>query len=206
MNTFTFRLLVTLLFTSPAFAASSVDLTVQGLITPSACTLAMPSAVDYGKISAKDLSVDRHTKLEVKTLPLTISCEAKTLFAIKPIENRRGSATSVSYAALGLGLINDTEKLGYYFLVFQNPVAEIPSLMLNFSLGQWRLLYPQEAVIPDTLVALGNLQSDVGYLPHPVQNAAIEIELSTYIAPTSWLTLTHEVPLDGSATLELTYL
>lgn len=53
--------------TAPAFAASSVDLTVKGLITPSACTPNLPGTVDFGKISAKDLNQDSQTQLEAKT-------------------------------------------------------------------------------------------------------------------------------------------
>ncbi|QJI30865.1 DUF1120 domain-containing protein [Pseudomonas sp. ADAK18] len=205
MNTFTFRLLATLLFTSPAFAASSVDLTVKGLITPSACTPTLPGVVDFGKISAKDLNLDKHTTLEEKTVQLTISCEASTLFAINPIDNRAGSASS-SNSTYGLGLINNTEKLGRYFLMFRNPVTDIPSEMLTFSAGRWSWLGDDDAAIPNQLIAFGSFQNDVGYLPHTLQNAAVEIVLNASIAPANTLTLTNEVALDGSATMELKYL
>ncbi|MDO9347200.1 MAG: DUF1120 domain-containing protein, partial [Pseudomonas sp.] len=48
-----------------AIAASSVDLAVKGLITPSSCTptLSNGGAVDYGKLSAKDLNADSKTPL-----------------------------------------------------------------------------------------------------------------------------------------------
>ncbi|PNA52870.1 hypothetical protein C1Y14_34105, partial [Pseudomonas sp. MPR-R5B] len=50
--------LVMLATSGAAVAASSVDLTVTGLITPTACTpsLSANGVVDHGKISAKDLS------------------------------------------------------------------------------------------------------------------------------------------------------
>ena len=61
---------------SPAFAASTVDLTVKGLIVPSAC---MPSlsanTVDVGRISVKDLNQDTRTQLTPATLQLGIDCE-----------------------------------------------------------------------------------------------------------------------------------
>ena len=60
MNTFSRLALATLLCsaTGNALAASSTDLTVKGLITPSACTPALSNAgaVDFGKLSAKDLN------------------------------------------------------------------------------------------------------------------------------------------------------
>ncbi|MBT2372109.1 DUF1120 domain-containing protein [Pseudomonas fluorescens] len=203
MNTFTLRLLATLLFTSPAFAASSVDLTVKGLITPSACTLDLPGVVDYGKISAKDLNLDKRTPLELKTISLTISCEAQTLFAINPVDNRPESGGYYSY---GLGLINGSERLGSYDLTFHSPVADIPSKMLNFREGRWMWIDDDEAVIPNSLVALGEFQTDVGYLPHPLQNASLDITVYAAISAANTLTLTDEVAIDGSTTLELKYL
>lgn len=68
-----------LAITSSAFAASSVDLTVKGLITPSACTPSLPGDVDLGKIAAKDLYQDSYTPLEKKTLQLSVNCDAATL-------------------------------------------------------------------------------------------------------------------------------
>lgn len=56
-----------LAMTSSVFAASSVDLSVKGLITPSACTPSLPGDVDFGKIAAKDLNIDTSTALERKT-------------------------------------------------------------------------------------------------------------------------------------------
>jgi type 1 fimbria pilin len=48
-----------------AIAASSVDLTVKGSITPSACTplLSSGGVADFGKISVKDLRPDNPTYL-----------------------------------------------------------------------------------------------------------------------------------------------
>jgi hypothetical protein len=191
--------------TASAFAASSVDLTVKGLITPSACTPTLPGTVDFGKISAKDLSQDNQTLLEAKTLQLTVSCEASTLFGINPVDNRTGSSTRTG--AYGLGLINGTEKLGRYFITLRNPVTDIPSIMLTTYIeGRWSVLYEDDAVEPNRLFAFGDFNSDSGWTPHALKNAAVEIVLNTAIAPAKDLTLTNEVALDGSATLEVKYL
>lgn len=56
------------------------------------------------------------------------------------------------------------------------------------------------------MIAFGDFQADVGYLPHPLQNVAVEILLYAYIAAANTLTLTDEVAIDGSTTLELKYL
>jgi hypothetical protein len=192
---------------SPVFAASSVDLTVKGLITPSACTLELPSGVvDFGKISAKDLNQDKQTRLEDKTLQLTVNCEAKTLFAINPIDNRVGSPSQTHPAAYGLGLINDTEKLGMYVFGLRNSVTEPPSTeILQFSGGKWRSFWIDDYATPNQLLAFGGL-NESGFFPEPIENVSVEIWFNTWIARADTLNLTNEVALDGSATLELKYL
>lgn len=138
----------------PVLAASTVDLTVKGLITPSACTPNLPGAVDFGKISAKDLNLDSQTPLPTQTVQLSVSCEASTLFAIKPFDNRAGSSTRP--ASFGLGLINETEKLGRYFLTMRNPVADKPStLLVSYTEGRWTWLAEDDTVEPNYLIALG---------------------------------------------------
>ncbi|WP_348748811.1 hypothetical protein [Pseudomonas rhodesiae] len=51
-----------------------------------------------------------------------------------------------------------------------------------------------------------SLDSQFGWLPHPLKNAAAEFVFNTAIAPAKDLTLTSDVALDGSTTLELKYL
>lgn len=196
-----------LLFTAslPTLAASTTELTVTGLITPSACTPTLPGAVDYGKISVQDLRPDRSTYLEPRTLQLTVNCDAATLFAIQPIDNRAGSP--IYSTSFGLGLTDENEKLGMYQLAFSNPATEMPSTLIvrDNANNRWYRLWDDEAVSPNDLVALGSL-TDSGWMPHPLQDATMDITLYTAIAATNTLTLTNEVALDGSATLEVKYL
>ncbi|AZE93162.1 Beta-fimbriae probable major subunit [Pseudomonas orientalis] len=207
MNTTSLSLLsgaLLLALTSSAFAASSVDLTVKGLITPSACTPGMPGDVDFGKIAAKDLDPDKYTWLERRTVTLNVNCDAATLFAVKPVDNRAG--TEIFANAFGLGLINQTEKLGAFQLSFSNPVAETPSTLLRQRAdGTWTDILDDEGVVPNDLVALGS-RADTGWAPHPLKDVSMDITLYTAIAPANKLTLTGEVAIDGSATLEVVYL
>jgi type 1 fimbria pilin len=92
-----------------AQAASGIDLNVTGLVTPSACepSLSNGGLYDLGKIAARELTLDAPTVLPPHSLQLTINCEASTLLALEPRDNRLGS----SYAGdqsfkFGLGLIN----------------------------------------------------------------------------------------------------
>ncbi|RZI22886.1 DUF1120 domain-containing protein [Pseudomonas orientalis] len=194
-----------LAMTSSVFAASSVDLTVKGLITPSACTPSLPGDVNFGKIAAKDLNLDKTTTLERKTLQLSVNCDAATLFAIRPIDNRVGSAIYVS--SFGLGMINENQKLGRYQLTFSNPVVETPSTLLARYNGEerWEQLMPEDGIAPNDLVALGS-RGDSGWAPHPIKDAILDVTLYTVIAPARDLTLSDEVAIDGSATFEVKYL
>ena len=102
---------------SSAFAASSTDLTVTGIITPVACTpsLANGGVVDYGKRSAKDLQSDRpHSTWSGRSLQLTVNCDASTQFALKHLITGRHRKRLAPMRIFGLGLINTNEKLGFY--------------------------------------------------------------------------------------------
>ncbi|WP_413704054.1 DUF1120 domain-containing protein [Pseudomonas sp. Pseusp16] len=187
-----------------AFAASSTDLTVTGTITPAACTpsLAGGGVFDYGKIAAKDLKPDAATPLGQKTLQLTVNCDAETLFAIMPVDNRAESSTSpVRY---GLGFINGDERLGEYVLNFMNVIADTPSAILQSSDGGVSWTDGNTAIYPGYLVAFGD--STGIRVPHPLQDVRVDLRVSPFIAPTQNLTLTDEAQIDGSATLQIVYL
>lgn len=188
-----------------AMAASSVDLTVKGLITPSACepTLSKGGNVEIGKISAKDLKADEHTTLDDQVLELTVTCDGATLMAIEPKDNRAGSASEIDSAAFGLGLVNGNEKLGYFAMILDAPVADGtelgPIVSRDGGLTWTRLMF----LINDGITSVANSTT---IAPVPVQSLVANLIIAPSIAPASGLTLTEEVPIDGSATLTVKYL
>ena len=196
---------------SSAFAASSTDLTVTGIITPTACTpsLANGGVVDYGKKSAKDLNPTAHTPLGVETIQLTVNCNTSTQFALKTSDNREGTASlgASSSGTFGLGLINTNEKLGYYNLSFMSPVADIPvTAIYSRNKGDtWGRLWEDDGITSADWVAFGNNPGS-SWTPDFLQNVTVDIAVHTQIAPANSLTLTDEVKLDGSATLQIEYL
>ena len=97
-----------------ALAASAVDLSVKGAITPSACTpsLSEGGVVDYGKISVKDLRPTGATELPKFIFELKVDCEAQALFAIKTHDNRPERPQAVHPSMYGLGVINGDELVG----------------------------------------------------------------------------------------------
>lgn len=193
-----------------AFAASSVDLTVRGAITPSACTpgLSQGGQIDFGKIPAKDLSADSTTWLPTVILKLTVNCEAPTLFALRSKDNRAGSAYLDDGYNHGMGLINGNEKVGHYILTLRDPVsstAQVSTLTsVDGGTSWWN--FPQGIyLVWHTLAAFGNSDSGVA-APVPLLDVTSDLYVESKVAPANGLTLDQEAPLDGSATLDLIYL
>ncbi|ROM57721.1 hypothetical protein BK648_02835 [Pseudomonas poae] len=190
---------------SPAFAASSVDLTVKGLITPSACTpsLSNGGAVDYGKISAKDLNVAQSTFLEQQTLQLTVTCDAATLMALEGKDNREGTDYGNDFMEYGLGLINGTEKLGAMTLRLLSPMADGVAARTIASSDGGNTWFSDRYFMRDNMVSVADTAT---IAPMPVQVFTADLIVSPEIAPASSLTLTNEAAIDGSVTLTVRYL
>ncbi|WP_347904295.1 DUF1120 domain-containing protein [Pseudomonas purpurea] len=192
---------------SSAFAASSTDLTVKGLITPSACTPTLSSGgiVDHGKISAKDLRPNNYTDLPRITLQMNMNCDAPTTYALNGIDNRESSApSSISY---GLGLINNTQKIGMFYLQFLNAVADgVGTEPLESSDNGLTWIDSADAIWPRQRLAGFGDQSSGAWYPQAIKDLTTDLIVITAIAPARGLDLTNEVTIDGSATLEVKYL
>ncbi|AMN79063.1 MULTISPECIES: DUF1120 domain-containing protein [Pseudomonas] len=193
-----------------AFAASSADLAVRGSITPSACspTLSASGVVDFAKIAAKDLSADSSTWLPTHILKLHVDCVAPTLFALRGNDNRAGTAHKDDGYGYGLGLINGDQKVGTYLLTLSDPVSDtaavIPLASMNGGAGWWS--FPHGTwLVRHQLAAFGTVESGIA-APIPLLNVTADLHVETSIAPASGLSLTEQVPLDGSATVDVIYL
>ncbi|MBO0491821.1 DUF1120 domain-containing protein [Pseudomonas sp. Marseille-Q1929] len=190
--------------TGHAFAASSVDLSVKGSITPSACTptLSNSGVIDHGKLSAKDLSPTSPTTLGISPLTMEVSCDAATLFALRGIDNR--AATSNSIYNYGLGLINGTQKLGWFWMTLENPIADNDPVRLITS-------WDGSTWSPDLTFWYAGLwagfaAADDLTLPIAIQKLTAQIKVRTVVVATNSLDLSNEVAIDGSATMEVKYL
>ncbi|WP_073524211.1 DUF1120 domain-containing protein [Pseudomonas fluorescens] len=196
-----------LAMSTSALAASSVDLTVKGLITPSACAPGLSSGglVDHGKVAAKDLKPDHWTLLGNHTLQLSITCDAPTLLALKGTDNKGDAADPMN--TYGLGLVSG-KKLGGYTLSLGNPVADGATIAVIESSDNgltWRETVPGDAW-PITYHASFGDRSSGSWAPSPVQQVTADLLVQTLIAPTAGMDLSAEVPINGSATLEVKYL
>lgn len=190
-----------------ALAASSVDLSVRGLITPSACEISVSNGgqFDLGKLAAKDLSPKTFTYLPKMSAQVTTTCEGATLIALEAKDNRAGSAHREDDGYLfGLGLINGTEKLGAMSAWLSNHTADGAagySIMSSDGGLTW--------TNGGSFKPLNNLVSvykSGDKVPVPVQLLVSNLWIEPEIAPTNSLTLTNEVLIDGSLTLTVRYL
>lgn len=188
-----------------AVAASSVDLSVKGAITPSACELGLLNGgeFDLGKIAAKDLEKDQPTGLPELSTQVSVNCEAATLFAIESQDNRTGSTYLDEPNTFGLGLTNSNQKLGHIYVVTKTHVADGDSAYGIHSLDRGLTWSGGGHIKPGGFLSTYKASPAV---PAPVQAYTSTMILDPYIAPSNGLTLTEEVPIDGSITLTVRYL
>jgi hypothetical protein len=190
-----------------AQAASSVDLAVKGVITPSACTpsLSGGGVIDYGKIAAQDLDPVSVTYLPKVSLDFAVNCEAHTLLAVQAQDNRPQNFTP---RAFGFTPTSTGSPLGAYFIDVSNFLADgVPVIrMYSPNNGQgWVAMEDFLPWAPNVLTAFGDTSSGKP-APVPTQHLTMSMLISGHIFFASNLPLEEEIPIDGSATIEVRYL
>ncbi|KAF1028748.1 MAG: Protein GltF [Pseudomonas sp.] len=189
-------------------AASSVDLTVTGTITPSACTVIITSGnvVELGKVAARDIEQDSMTYLPTAPVDMTVNCEAPTLFALAPQDNRPQMYTPWAF---GFAMMPSGKPMGGYWLDYVDAVADgtKPMRLYSENNGQgWKPASDYDAVEPRKLTGFGTLLPSPGTV-RPYQNLTLSLRLNPFFYPAKqWLQPNEEIPIDGSATFELRYL
>lgn len=196
---------------TPVLAASSVDLTVKGLITPAACTpvLSAGGVVDHGKISTKDLHPIGNTVLPPASLQLAVDCEAPTLVAVKSADNRAGTSAEwgVAISSFGLGLTSGNVKIGWYTLKMTNATADdVPQPLIESVDGQLWFDAPQDTVWQPNWMRTFNGASNAAPTPLPLARFKTDVVIATTLRGQRELPLTEETLIDGSATLDIVYL
>ena len=190
-----------------ALAASSVDLSLKGAITPSACTPSLSNGglVDYGKISTQDLNPTGVTELPKTLFKLAVNCEGSSLFGLNAQDNR--SSVAGPSDSFVLGRTRPTHWIGNYLLSMENVVTDDPTAFPIYSLdnGSTWLYNPEKRVPANALSAFGN-QSSGTRSPVPLTGVALDLIVQPYIFPKSMIPAGETIPLDGSATFELRYL
>ncbi|NCE90207.1 DUF1120 domain-containing protein [Pseudomonas sp. L13] len=197
-----------------ALAASTVDLSVHGLIVPAACLPQLSSGglIDYGKIAQQDLNQETATRLPVKTLNVGIVCNGPVRYALRMRDNRDGSAMVNSEIYYGLGFDASGNRLGVYSMTFD------PRQLQASNIAQ---VYGTESTTGGLAWRTSNLNPiDIGsrsYLGFTAVEGSVSgptaigilggnVTVQTVINARQNLDLSVETALDGSATLEVVYL
>ncbi|KAA8560808.1 Protein GltF [Pseudomonas extremaustralis] len=195
-------------------AASTIDLTVKGLITPMACTPTFVGGglVDFGKISRNDLNLTKGTRLPLHYLTLTVNCNGAARYALRMRDNREGTGHVNSEIFYGLGLDHSGNKLGVYSLTFDPAQTVADSVPVIYGTESttggvaWRTSNsnPIDIGSRSYLGFTDQVGSTLG--PSAIQNLSATVKLEATINARQNLVLDEETPLDGSATLEVVYL
>ncbi|OYU07851.1 MAG: hypothetical protein CFE47_08995 [Pseudomonas sp. PGPPP1] len=188
-----------------AFAASTTDLAVTGIITPSSCTpsLSDGGVVDHGKLSARDLDPVLPTRLQTGEMHLEVHCEGATLFTLTTVDNRAGTAAINPRSMHGLGMVNDDQKLGAVSFGVFEAVADNAPVQTIMSRDGGTTWGPSSYLGHAALTAFTT--GGVPHTPMALQDLSARLRAFTVIAPAGDLSLLDELPIDGHATLQLKY-
>ena len=77
--------------TSTQAMAESVELAVKGTIIPAACTPSITGEINYGNVTAEQLSATDYTVLDKKEVDFAINCDAPVKVAIRTINGQPGT-------------------------------------------------------------------------------------------------------------------
>ncbi|WP_237391099.1 DUF1120 domain-containing protein [Dryocola clanedunensis] len=218
--------------TASAFAADSVDVKVIGTISPAACapTLGGGGTVDYGTIPANTLAADDYTVLSLKSMNLTITCDAPAKLAIHAVNGRPGTSAGVTetgpmnsgYAPVdlfsnhltpivGLGTDGSANDIGGYGIQFTDGSVTadgnaVDVLYKSTAEGDNTFNSGNAEFYSDKYDRLISWGATGTTTPVSFTTLSGTMEIQAYLNKASELDLTKEVQLDGLTTIELVYL
>ncbi|WP_372437183.1 DUF1120 domain-containing protein [Pseudomonas chlororaphis subsp. aureofaciens] len=190
--------------------AQSAEIKVIGKILPDACQLVIGGGgvYDFGNIGADKLSKDSTTTLEAKTQTLTVTCNAAAKVAVKATDNRMGSAAGGKGDAYEFGLgKHPGGDPGYYKLALTRAISEgntLDVLADSNNSNSWSIDSAGFTANGTSRVAFASSGS---LAPEAYKNLTADLTVTPTINKLSALDLANGgVDLDGSATIELSYL
>jgi len=197
---------------SAASAQQSAPVTVTGNIAPPGCTASMSNggAFNYADIDATGLNDASTTNLPTSpTATFSISClnAAQVSWAI--VDNKKDSSYLTSDTGyMGLGTDGDGNKIGSYLVRMNNPFLDGAAAYAMKSTDggvTWAYLERNGYIIRPAQVYTYSKTGNWNALDKGKEFAASVIVYPT-IAPKSTLNTTTAIDLQGSATLNLSYL
>lgn len=210
MNITKTLLALALVATAPAAFAQSADLSVAGNLYPGTCTVDLGNAgvADFGDIRADSLNATDPTTLDPVTLPLTIACDGQVRFAFQGVDNASSSSTQSD--RYGIGLTAADEKIGSANLFVADITADgVPGFGTRSDDNgvTWGNSNPGGNYTLAMTDLVGFAKADgVGTGPAAIETLQGSLKVIAQIQPTDALTIDEDVLINGSATVNLTYL
>ncbi|WP_448631958.1 MULTISPECIES: DUF1120 domain-containing protein [Pseudomonas fluorescens group] len=203
-----------------ALACTSVqaaDLQVTGNISPGSCSLNIPTlAVDYGRVSANDLSPINYTRLGKLSTPFNITCDGPTLVGLSAADNRAASKEHMAMTVIdpwlalpincfGLGASADGGKIGAFSLHVRNYSVDGSTDFETISQAgnTWFEADDIMRSKPDRILTWSAIGARS---PHLLTTVTGEFQIEAAINNTTELVVSDDLQIDGNATLELTYI
>ncbi|WP_343587796.1 DUF1120 domain-containing protein [Herbaspirillum sp.] len=199
-----------------ALAAPTVELKVTGVIKPPAClpTFSGGGVVDYGVIPAASLSVGQYKTLDKKQLSFQVSCDAPVKMGVTFNDNRATSRVGGIVSAVsanpnerfnfGLGTVAG-KNVGGYALTLEPALttgdgAPVDNIYTTDNGRTWSAAVGLDHINLFAFAAKGDNK------PVAVKQLSVMINVQAVLNKPEELPLTQDVPLDGSATIEVKYL
>ncbi|WP_165465216.1 DUF1120 domain-containing protein [Enterobacter cloacae] len=213
-------------FITTAHAAETSVLKLTGTLTNSACTpeLSNGGIVDFGTIHAAELSATQTNQIGKRDITLTINCQTKTQVGWNIVDNRADSLPSpfitVDDAAangedavsasstFGVGKTPGGVNIGAYavYADLPNVTANGVSVDVLYHAGDsaaWaKSTTGRPTIGVDTLSVTNKDEKE----PIAFTEAVFPLKVVLAVEATDKLAITDDAPLDGQATISLSYL
>jgi len=195
-------------------AGQQRDMQLRVGFAPAACrpSLTGDGQVNFGRIGQGQLQRDAVTSLTRDTR-LDVDCDAETRFAIRAVDNRRGSVAdhlpAPAWALFGVGRSGAGQPLGGFtarlgVATGRDGIAA-SALLGDASAQTWRH-DPEQLLRQDGRVSAFKRAHTPGTVPDAWRRLSIPLTLELHLAPARTLDLRQEAAIDGAATLEIVYL
>ncbi|WP_130903523.1 MULTISPECIES: hypothetical protein [unclassified Pseudomonas] len=201
-----------------AAAATSVDLAVQGTVSPPSCSIALSGNLNIvlGTIPSGALNQTVSTSLaDVPAGDLKIGCAGPTLVGLSAVDNVHPTtyfpvAQDAKY--FGLGTDSDGHNVGNYQIYLDNPSIDSAQGYMTMSSNSGSTWFSVSGANNATLVRASPTTISswskvaAGSPPSLLTTVSVPMVIRPMIAPKNSINTTVQIELSGSATLELLYL
>jgi hypothetical protein len=194
--------------------APSKDLIVKGIFEIPGCAVAQTEGgiYDYGSIPASMIkSGAATTTLEPKKQTWTVDCDAATYLSFTIEDNQTDSISHPSDRRFGLGMVNDTGKIGYYQVKLSNPQVDggsktyVKVVQKGLSSGNGH--DPVDLYRPESFVYSWSPSAANDSQLSASRTFVMDMEVTPTLAGTTTMNgpVTENVPLNGSLTISYAF-